>query len=154
MVLLPKVSRMVMIFLRSELTVFLNIWRITSRGVGGGQPPPEKLTVPYPSFGLLHKHVEKFSAPPPVQVGLTAVCFRSRPQPTSTAAAHYPNHCCCFTHESLFIHHRPSTISTPFFLSRSMAIIIVLMAADSFIGERQRRPRNSMARPGFEPQAC
>ena len=37
MVLLPKVSRMVMIFLRSELTVFLNIWRITSRG--GSTPP-------------------------------------------------------------------------------------------------------------------
>ena len=58
---------------------------------------------------------------------MTAVCFRSRPQPTSTAAAHYPNHCCCLTHESLIIHHRSSTISTPFFLTRSMAIIIILI---------------------------
>ena len=92
-------------------------------------------------IGLLHKHVEKFPALPLVQVGLTAVCFRSRPQPTSTAAAHYPNHCCCLTHESLIIHHRSSTISTPFFLSRSMAIVIILMAAELH-WIRWRRPRN------------
>jgi len=85
-------------------------------------------------IGLLHKHVETFPALPLVQVGLMAVCFRSRPQPTSTAAAHYPNHCCCLTHESLIIHHRQSTISTPFFLSRCMAIVIIPMVADNFIG--------------------
>ena len=85
-------------------------------------------------IGLLHKHVETFPALPLVQVGLMAVCFRSRPQPTSTAAAHYPNHCCCLTHESLIIHHRQSTISTPFFLSRCMVIVIIPMVADNFIG--------------------
>ena len=85
-------------------------------------------------IGLLHKHVEKFPALPLVQVGLTAVCFRSRPQPASTAAAHYPNHCCCLTHASQNIHYYSSTTATPFFICRSMAIIMILKAAESFVG--------------------
>ena len=85
-------------------------------------------------IGLHHKHVEKFLALPLVQVGLTAVCFRSRPQPVSTAAAHYPNHCCCLTHASQNIHYYSSTTATPFFICRSMAIIMILKAAESFVG--------------------
>ena len=85
-------------------------------------------------IGLLHKHVEKFPALPLVQVGLTAVCFRSRPQPASTAAAHCPNHCCCLTHASQNIHYYSSTTATPFFICRSMAIIMILKAAESFVG--------------------
>ena len=85
-------------------------------------------------IGLHHKHVEKFPALPLVQVGLTAVCFRSRPQPASTAAAHCPNHCCCLTHASQNIHYYSSTTATPFFICRSMAIIMILKAAESFVG--------------------
>ena len=52
----------------------------------------------------------------------------------STAAAHCPNHCCCLTHASQNIHYYSSTTATPFFICRSMAIIMILKAAESFVG--------------------
>ena len=89
-------------------------------------------------IGLLHKHVEIFSAPPLVQVCLTALCFRSRPQPNSPVAAHYLHDCCSLNNEYPNILCSSFTTTARVFLCRPMAISTILVAADSFAWSRRR----------------